>query len=411
MVPNVRSQVHASHGSAVQSQNGLLVESAPPQAAVAPHAHFRDHYIDRLRTGLTILVVFCHSGMTYGGRGNWFYRELQPSDRPTSLLFSCIIGTTQAFAMGLFFFLAGYFTPRSLERKGYWRFITDRLLRLGLPLLAFILVLGPFTAAMVDWADGRGFWATIGWLWRHHRAINGPLWFAEALLIFLFGYCLWRRIFGTPLAGAKRTPRPVPTQVWWIAAAIGTGVGSILIRAVNPVGQTRIGLQVGYFSSYIVLFAIGIAAWRNDWLRQLEWKQAKPWVISLIFEWPTLLLIYLVSSAIPGLGELNFAGGWGWPALFYAFWEPFVAWGCICICILVFRSLLNRPSAIWDWLDRRAYAVYILHSPVLVAITLAFRHWMAPAIVKCSVTATLACAACWLISDPIVRIPGMRRIV
>jgi len=35
--------------------------------------------------------------------------------------------------MGFFFLLAGYFTPRSLERKGYGHFLCDRFLRLGLP--------------------------------------------------------------------------------------------------------------------------------------------------------------------------------------------------------------------------------------------------------------------------------------
>jgi hypothetical protein len=39
--------------------------------------------------------------------------------------------------MGILFLLAGYFTPGSLERKGYARFLSDRFLRLGLPLLAF----------------------------------------------------------------------------------------------------------------------------------------------------------------------------------------------------------------------------------------------------------------------------------
>ena len=44
--------------------------------------------------------------------------------------------------MGFLFLLAGYFTPASLERKGYGRFLGDRFLRFGLPLLAFDLILG-----------------------------------------------------------------------------------------------------------------------------------------------------------------------------------------------------------------------------------------------------------------------------
>jgi hypothetical protein len=36
------------------------------------------------------------------------------------------------------------------------------------------------------------------------------------------------------------------------------------------------GMLIGYFASYIFLFSLGIAAWRHDWLRQLEWKQLLP---------------------------------------------------------------------------------------------------------------------------------------
>ena len=84
--------------------------------------------------------------------------------------------------MGFFFLLAGYFTPASLERKGYARFLGDRFLRLGIPLLAFIFILGPLTAAIVAFHEGKGFWRVFPYLWNHTIIINGPLWFAQALL-------------------------------------------------------------------------------------------------------------------------------------------------------------------------------------------------------------------------------------
>ena len=38
------------------------------------------------------------------------------------------------------FLLAGYFVPRSYERKGLHRFVKDRWSRIGVPLLIFVLV-------------------------------------------------------------------------------------------------------------------------------------------------------------------------------------------------------------------------------------------------------------------------------
>lgn len=370
----------------------------------------RDYYIDRLRSVMTALVILHHTAITYGGPGGWFWKERDPSADLSSLLLTLFVATNQAYFMGFFFLLAGYFTPRSLERKGYASFLKDRFCRLGLPLLFFILVLGPLTAAIANYGDGKGFWPTIQFLWQHQRIINGPLWFAEALLIFALAYCAWRKSFGAPLLNSQRTPRPIPGTIWWLLSAIGVGAAALAIRQFVPTGENVIGLQLGYFAGYIFLFALGIAAWRNDWLSQLTWKHARPWIVSLILAWPAVpVAIFLVRAQHVPRSSLS--GGFSWTAILYAFWEPFVAWGLICLWLLVFRARTNQPSPLWDWLNRRAYAVYILHPPVLVGIALLLHHWAASDLVKFAVTGTLACAATWLISDPAVRLPGIRSIV
>jgi len=371
----------------------------------------RDYYIDRLRSVMTVLVILHHTAITYGGAGGWFWRELEVSSAPSSLLLTLFCATNQAYFMGFFFLLAGYYTPPSLEKKGYGRFIADRFLRLGLPLLAFILILGPLTAAIVTALQGNGFWPTIQSLWHRQRIINGPLWFAQALLMFSLVYVGWRRFFGAPLNSVARRQTPIPTGRAWLLGALGTGAGALLIRQFVPVGQNVFGLQLGYFAGYIFLFAVGITAWRHDWLRQLEWKQARPWVFGLIIAWPIMPIAIAVARATSGPGKTHFGGGLSWPAILYALWEPFVAWGLIAAWLLLFRHSMNKPFALWDWLNRRAYAVYILHPPVLVSVALLLHGWAAPALLKFVVTGSLTCAACWLIADPFVRLPGLRRIV
>jgi peptidoglycan/LPS O-acetylase OafA/YrhL len=377
---------------------------------VSPSQPARDYYIDRLRSVMTALVILHHTAITYGGSGGWFWKERDTSADLSSILLTLFCATNQAYFMGFFFLLAGYFTPRSLERKGYASFLKDRFCRLGLPLLFFIFVLGPFTAAIATYGDGKGFWPTIQFLWQHQRIINGPLWFAEALLIFALAYCAWRKAFGASLSNTERTPKSLPRQIWWLLSAIGVGAAALAIRQFVPTGENIIGLQLGYFASYIFLFALGVAAWRNNWLRQLGWKQAAPWIVSLVIAWPTVpIAIFLIRTH--RLARTSFSGGLSSTAILYAFWEPFVAWGLICLWLLIFRARMNQPSPLWDWLNRRAYAVYILHPPVLVGIALLLHHWIAPDLVKFCVTGTLACAATWLISDPAVRLPGIRSVV
>ena len=360
------TEIHATQTKLVESTLGMRE---------------RDFYIDCLRSVMIVLVVLHHTAITYGASGLWGYKELPSSGTPSSVILTLFTATNQAYFMGFLFLLAGYFTPGSLERKGYARFLSDRCLRLGVPLLVVGLILGALT--------------------KHGLFINGPLWFNQALLMFSLAYCVWRAWFGAPLTSAQRAPRPVPSYGWWLLSALGVGAAALAIRQVVPPGVNVIGLQLGFFASYIFLFCLGIAAWRHDWLRQLKWKHARPWVITLSIAW--------LSMPVPLAIILN--GGLSWFAIFYAFWEPFIAWGLIAAWLLVFRRYMNRPSGIWTWLNRRSYAVYIIHPVVLVPISLLLSAWAAPALVKFAATGTLACAACWILADPLVRAPGFRRIV
>ena len=375
----------------------------------------RDYYIDRLRSVMTALVLFHHTAITYGGSGGWFWTEHTPSADPSSLLLTLFLATNQAYFMGFFFLLAGYFTPASLERKGYAKFLLDRFLRLGIPLLAFILVLGPVTVGIVDAFEGDGFWPTIQFLWIHKRVINGPLWFAQALLIFALAYTAWRALFGaklpTPPARTPRTQSPLPASWKWLLAIILTALANVIVRQFVPTGKNVFGLQLGFFPAYILLFGLGIAAWRHDWIRQLSWAKARLWVWIMVLAWPAMPLGIAYARHVNGIGKTNFSGGLSWAALLYASWEPLVAWGAICLWLLLFRKYMNQPSPFWDWLDRRAYAVYIIHPITLVTIALLFHPWGAPPLLKFLVVGTLTCIATWLIADPLIRLPGLRRIV
>jgi peptidoglycan/LPS O-acetylase OafA/YrhL len=381
--------------------------SAPADQAVARP---RDLYIDRLRSIMTALVVLHHTAITYGAIGAWFWYELKPSAALSSQFLIQFCTTNQAYFMAFFFFMAAYFTPASLERKGYRQFIGDRFTRLGLPLLGFILVLGPLTAALAHWGDTGRFWETFPYLLQHVIIIPGPMWFVEVLLIFSMIYCAWRAVAGAPLAGAKRTSRPFPPTLTLLSTALATGLAALLIRQASPVGVTYAGFQFAYFAPYVVLFAAGIAAWRYDWLRQLEWKNGRGIIWIAILVWPLMSIAGVVTNVLYG-GKANYITGFSWPAVLYAMWEPLVAWGFIAGWLLLARKWMNQPSTFWSWISRRAYTVYIIHPPVLVGVSLLLHGWAAPALVKFVVTGTLACGASWLFADPLVRLPGLRRVV
>jgi hypothetical protein len=162
----------------------------------------------------------------------------------------------QAFFMGLFFLIAGSLTPGAIARHGTQGFLRERLLRLGAPLLVFILVLGPITAALAETAKGHPFFAELGWIASHAMIITGPMWFVEALLIFSVAYVALRAAVGP--ARLERA-RPFPSNAILALSALGTGAAAFLLRLRWPPGTEFLGLQFGYFASYVVLFAAGEA--------------------------------------------------------------------------------------------------------------------------------------------------------
>ena len=96
----------------------------------------RLYHLDNLRIYLTILVILHHTALAYGGAGVWGVRD-PGVDEISPLIFTIFGAINQSYFMSAFFLLAGYFTPRSLERKGAGTFLIDRLIRLGIPLLVY----------------------------------------------------------------------------------------------------------------------------------------------------------------------------------------------------------------------------------------------------------------------------------
>lgn len=367
----------------------------------------RSFYLDRLRVVLTALVILHHTAITYGGNGGWFYREVPSSSSPTSLLLTLFCAINQSFFMGMFFLLAGCFTPNSLLRKGLAPFIQERLIRLGIPLFFFGFVLGPFTVASVPKPQSEGVFQR--WLSQleHGSFVIGPLWFVFALLIFSFAFVIWRRCV------AERAPapiRPVPASRAWLCAAFAVGATALGIRQIVPVGEQIWGLQLGYFASYVFLFALGCMASHHSWLDRLERSQARHWLWISLACIPLLFVSAALSGALAGK-PVNFNGGLSMSAVVYAFWEPFVAWGLIAWLLVIFRAHFNSPNPMWQRWSSQAYGAFIVHAPVLVGISVALSSWAAPAALKFAVVGIASIAVSFAVTRVFLIWPLARRVL
>jgi fucose 4-O-acetylase-like acetyltransferase len=333
----------------------------------------RAYFLDRIRVVLTVLVIAHHSAITYGASGGWFLK-LAPGEGPTALGLTLLVAVNQAFFMGFFFLISGYLTPSSYDRKGWAPYLRDRLLRLGLPTLVFGFVLGPLTVAI---AQSRGWGFMESWLsmMRQFRFEIGPMWFAYALLVFSLAYVAWRHL--VPVKPGPK--RPIPSMGVWIGSALAVGLAALVMRQFVPVGAEVLNLQLGYFASYVFLFAVGCVAERYGWLEKVKQRHAMPWIVAAVIAIPLLPVALLVSETF---GAVEFSTGFSFPAVFYALWEPVVAWGVIAGALWYVQMRWGERDRRWGFLSRHSYAAFILHPPVIVTLALLIEPLPLPIILK-----------------------------
>jgi hypothetical protein len=181
--------------------------------------------------------------VTYVEAGWWYYKESNLVDPISYIIFlflTSIGGVFQTSLLGLFFLLGGYFTPKSYDRKGVRSFWKERLIRLGIPLLVYTVLINPliiYTLAKL----GISPWNTNPMLqgtfldyylsrflsWEdfiNFLMFAGPMWFLKVLLIFIAIYTLWRQI--TKLDSVQRKiPKQffIPRYFYLLLLAIGLG--------------------------------------------------------------------------------------------------------------------------------------------------------------------------------------------
>jgi surface polysaccharide O-acyltransferase-like enzyme len=379
-----------------------------PPSALIPELPYKIHYIDTLKVLLTILVVLHHCFITYGAPGGWYYSE-KTTQTAAIVPMTIFVSVNQAFFMGFFFFLSAYFITPSYDRKGAARFIGDRLLRLGLPLVFYSFILSPLLSYLVYYF-GYGHHITyLQYLGGFHPWIDfGVLWFVAALLLFTLVYVAVRTLVKT---GASK-PVITPSAGIIVLFAAAVGLVSFLVRTRLPVGWVLkpVGFQPGHFSQYIALFILGLVAYKNNWLNTLTYKTGK----QLFFLFLGLLMFfpvfYIIQTKFHMPGEW-YSGGFHLQALLYAVWEQVIGFSIITALLVFGRELWNKSSTLLANLSRYTFAVYIFHPLVVISASMLFRDWTIDPALKLLLVAPIAVVGSFLLAWLVVLVPGVKRVI
>lgn len=372
-------------------------------------------FIDNIRVYLTILVILHHLMITYAGSGSWIYFE-DRADLATEVVGSIFTTINQTYFMGLFLLISAYFVPGSYERKGTGRFLKDRLMRLGIPLVVYSWIIHPVLMfGYLSTVEGMhiSFWqffprTYFGW---GYLLGQGPLWFVETLLIFTLVYVAIRLLFTARPEGTV-SDSPFPSNIAISLFALLVGLITFAVRLWVPEGWNfkPLNLQFPYFPGYMAMFLAGFAAYRNNWYARLPDVTGRRW----LWACGLLLLIgYPIALILGGALEDDtvFKGGWHWQAIFWAIMSSFLMVGLSIGVLYLFRRYANRQGWLSHWLVPNAYTAYIIHAPVIMFVAVAMRGLDFHPLLKFALAALISLPLCFWLSSLIRKLPYTEHIL
>lgn len=401
---------------AVELEDEGGVAAAADQASatgMAPNSAARLLFVDNARWVMVVLVLSMHAADTYSPFGNWYYTERPPVGLGARVFFLTYQSALQAFFMALLFFIAGYFTPRSYDAKGAGSYLRGRFYRLGLPTLLYVALIGPVTEFYIahSWRTTHSFAHEMGLYVVRARFLSGtgPMWFCAVLLIFSCGYALHR----TAVPASRPQPRPMQLGAAGVSLVLAAlTLTTFAVRIGMPAGGSVLNMQLPDFASYIIMFGLGAAAFRARWLERVQDRFAGT-VAGLCLGAAALmwLPLLILGGAARG-GFASYQGGPHWQSLTLCLWEAAICVGMAFGVLAGFRRYLAAQGPLARFMSDHAFAVYVIHPPVLIGAALLIAGWPLPAVPKFAVLWVLSIVLCFGIAAPLARrLPLIGRIL
>ena len=98
---------------------------------------WRSAYLDKLKVLLVVGVIAVHTAIVYGVTGSFYLENYESIAETTAAVLTTFVAVGSLFGLGAFFLIAGPLSGPSLDRKGPRRFVRDRLVRLGIPVVFY----------------------------------------------------------------------------------------------------------------------------------------------------------------------------------------------------------------------------------------------------------------------------------
>lgn len=359
--------------------------------SAAPESRF--HSLDALRAAALLAGIVLHATMSY--LPGFAAMKWPIADASTSTTLGLVFFVLHIFRMALFFMIAGFFARLLRQRLGTAGLIRNRLRRIGLPLVASMILVLPFTFGAVIWAAVQ-IGAKGGPPASAAAPVIGPmipwahLWFLYLLLV-LFAAWLPLRGLIARLDGSG-AGRAVLTSL--VARLIASRAAPLLLAL--PVAWALISAPwwmiwmgvpvpaVGLVPNLPALLTFGFAfvlGWVIHREQSVLRSLASDWLLNLAGAvLATLAALYLAGDRVhfgpvplPATARMAFASVYS------------IALWCWCFAAIgAAVRFFDQPSSRWRYLSDASYWMYLVHLPIVWLLQAWSLRWPLPWAVKFS---------------------------
>jgi hypothetical protein len=105
-----------------------------------------------------------------------------------------------------------------------------------------------------------------------------------------------------------------------------------------------------------------------------------------------------------------FLGNGTWQSAVYAVWDSIVAVGLFLAAATFFRRFLDGNRAPGKFLAEQSYAVYVIHTPIVVFLALSLKGVSLGALPKFALLSVIAVPVCYAAAYLMRRLPFLSRV-
>ena len=343
-------------------------------------------YLDNLKNFLILLVIIHHSAHAYIFKfsnipsPDWIIKDYAS----TEMWLNNILIVNMTFVMSVFFFISGYFIPKSKQNKTKKQFILEKAKRLLIPLLVitilFVTIYLYLKYLVIDGGNLNFFEYYINIYIGHGKISYAHVWFLMNLFIYCIIYLLFEKLIIN-----KKIVMSVKRVLLIIFIM---GLLTYLIRKIYPINTWVnafgfIGFEPAHLMQYIMMFLGGALCYQNNWLMVI--------MLGFVDKLPSI-----VEQVVFGL---------------FSFYESAMAVIMLVALIYLFRKYFNKTNRFISTISQSSYGAYIVHYTFVIALQIYFYDISISGNLKFLFVVILSIIFSFIFSFLIKKIPRINKVI